>query len=127
MINMGMLRTSLNALERFTNDSLKLKHHSGYLSGFHYNRDILKAAVANTYLETVGSRSDSIHLAIEKHPVTDTIAGIRESLFSMDLPLSRRSISECTDHIMIAFDYTHEDFYGNRNSLWIHGGTWYKG
>ena len=87
MINTGRLRTSLNALERFTNDSLKLKHHSGYLSGFHHNRDILKAAVANTYLETVGSRSDSIHLAIEKHPVTDTIAGIRESILKDIVPV----------------------------------------
>ena len=40
------------------------------LSGFHYNRDILKAAVANTYVETVSNISDSLYLAIEDlhHP-----------------------------------------------------------
>ncbi|MHB1492612.1 MAG: transposase [Thermoplasmataceae archaeon] len=123
MINTARLLTSLSALERFTNDALKLKHHSGYLAGFHYNRELLRAAVANTYLETVGTRSDSIHLAIERHPAGDTIAGIRDSLFSRISSLSGRSISGNTDPIMIAFDYTHEDFYGDRDTLWIHGWT----
>lgn len=61
MINVSRLLTSLGALERFTNDSLDLRHHSGYLGGFHYNKDLLRAAVANTYLETVGTRSDFIY------------------------------------------------------------------
>ncbi|MHB8359083.1 MAG: hypothetical protein ACYDCP_06260 [Thermoplasmataceae archaeon] len=67
MINTARLLTSLSALERFTNDALKLRHHSGYLGGFHFNRELLRAAVANTYHVTVGTRSDSIHLAIERH------------------------------------------------------------
>ena len=123
MIDTARLLTSLSALERFTNDALGLDHHSPYLSGFHFNRELLRAAVANTYLETVGSRSDSIHLAIEKHSVKDAVLGIRESLFSRISALSRRSISENSDPVMIAFDYTHEDFYGDRDSLWIHGWT----
>lgn len=111
------------SLEKFTNDALKLKHHSGYLGGFHFNLDLLKAAVANTYLETVGTRSDSIHLAIEKQSKKETISGIRESLLSRITAISRRSVSENTDPVMIAFDYTHEDFYGDRDTLWIHGWT----
>ncbi|EQD63538.1 transposase IS4 family protein [mine drainage metagenome] len=123
MINTAMLLTSLSALERFTNDSLKLKHHSGYLGEFHFNRELLRAAMANTYLETVGNRSDSIHLAIERYPAKDTITGIGDSLFSRISSLSRKSISSNTDPVMIAFDYTHEDFYGDRDTLWIHGWT----
>jgi len=123
MNNPTRILTSLSALERFTNDALRLKHDPGYLNGFHFNRELLKAAVANTYIETVGTRSDSMHLAIEHYPVTDTVKGIRDSLFSRISALSRRSISENTDPIMIAFDYTHEDFYGDRDSLWIHGWT----
>ena len=123
MINVPRLLTSLSALERFTNDALRMKHDSGYLAGFHFNLDLLSAAVANTYLEVVGSRSDSIHLAIERHPINDTITGIRDSLFSRISALSRKSISGNTDPVMIAFDYTHEDFYGDRDTLWIHGWT----
>ncbi len=51
-MNRDKLISSLKTLEHFTNDSLSLEHHSTNLSGFHYNRDLLKAAVANTYLET---------------------------------------------------------------------------
>ena len=104
MIDNARLLTSLSALERFIDDALGLDHHSPYLNGFHFNRELLRAAVANTHLETVGSRSDSIHLAIERHSVKDTVLGIRESLFSMISALSRRSISENRDPVMIAFD-----------------------
>lgn len=49
-MNQDKLLSSLMTLEHFTNDSLGLKHHSPNLSGFHYNRDLLKAVVANTYV-----------------------------------------------------------------------------
>ena len=40
------------------------------MGGFHFNRDLLIAAVANTYLETVGTRSDLIHPAVQwKRPL----------------------------------------------------------
>ena len=123
MNNPIRLLTSLSALERFTNDALRLRHDPGYLSGFRFNRELLKAAVASTYLETVGDRADSIHLAIEHYPDNDTVKGIRDSLFSRISALSRKSISDNSNPIMIAFDYTHEDFYGDRDSLWIHGWT----
>ncbi len=117
------LLTSLSALERFTNDALNIKRNSGYLGGFHLHRELLRAAVANTYLETVGNRSDSIHLAIERYPEKDTVKGIRDSLFSRISSISKKIISGNSDPVMIAFDYTHEDFYGDRDSLWIHGWT----
>ena len=117
------LLTSLSALERFTNDALRLKHDPGYLNGFHFNRELLKAAVASTYLETAGDKADSIHPAIERYPVKDTVKGISDFLFSHISALSGRSISDNTDPIMIAFDYTHEDFYGDHDSLWVHGWT----
>ena len=62
-------------------------------------------------------------MAIEHYPANDTVKGIRDSLFSRISALSRKSISDNRDPIMIAFDYTHEDFYGDRDSLWIHGWT----
>ena len=123
MNNPTRLVTSLSALEGFTNDALIFMHDTGYLNGFHFNRELLKAAVSSIYLETVGGRANSIHLAIERYPVRPTVKGIRNSLFSRISALSRRSTSDNTDPIMIAFDYTHEDFYGDRDSLWIHGWT----
>ena len=123
MNNPTRLLISLSHLERFTNDALRLKHDMVFLNVFHFNHEILKAAVTGTYLETVGNRADLIHLAIKRYSVKDKVKGIRDSLFSRISALSRRSISDNTVPIMIAFDYIHEDFYCDRDSLWMHGWT----
>ncbi len=117
-MNRDRLISSLKTLEHFTNDSLGLKHHSSNLSGFHYNRDLLKAAVANTYVETVGNRSDSLYLAIER----SSPSSIKNSLFSRISAISKPSGIE-KERCIIAFDYTTEDFYGEVNDKWIHGWT----
>ena len=60
MKNTTKLLTSPSAIERFISDALKLRHDSDYLNGFHFDRVLLKAAVAITCLETVGDRADSM-------------------------------------------------------------------
>lgn len=97
MNNSNRLLTSLSALKRFTNDALRLKYDPGYLNGFHFNSDLLKAAVVSTYLETAKCRADSIHLAIEWYHVHETGKEIMDSLFSRISALSRKSMSENTD------------------------------
>jgi hypothetical protein len=117
-MNRDSLISSLKTLEHFTNDSLGLKHHSSDLSGFHYNRDLLKAAVANTYVETVGNRSDSLFLAIERY----SPSSIKNSMFSRISAISKLSGIE-KEMCIIAFDYTTEYFYGETDDRWIHGWT----
>ncbi len=106
MINTGKLLTSLSALERYTNGAHKQKHHSGYLSVFHFNREFRGAAVANTHLKTAGNRPDSIPIAIEHYSLKDTVSAIRDSLFSRISSLSINSVSGNSEPVMIAFDYT---------------------
>lgn len=48
--------------------------------------------------------ADSIHIAIEKYPVNDTIFGIRDSLFSRISSPSAKSVSGNKDPVMMAFD-----------------------
>ncbi|MCW6158598.1 MAG: transposase [Thermoplasmatales archaeon] len=117
-MNRDRLISSLKTLEHFTNDSLCLKHHSTNLSEFHYNRDLLRAAVANTYVETVGNRSDSLYLGIEN----SSPSSIKNSLFSRISAISKHS-GIGKERYIIAFDYTTEDFYGEVNDRWIHGWT----
>ncbi len=105
-MNRDRLLADLKTLEHFANDSLSLVHHSTNLSGFHYNRGILKAAVANTYVETVGNRSDSLYLAINK----SSPYSIKSSLFSRVSVISRLSGIE-GKRCILAFDYTEDDFY----------------
>jgi len=113
---LGRYILSLHTLEKFTNEALHLTPHSNTLSGFHYNKDLLKAAAYNTYLETVGNRADSLHLAIERSSIKD----IRDSMFSKIIALSK-PFNFPEKNVMIAFDYTYWDFYGESNSPWIRG------
>ncbi len=65
-LNQSRLFRTLKTLDIFVDRALNIDYPAKGLSGFQYNRDLLKAAVANSYLETVGNRADSIHLAIKK-------------------------------------------------------------
>jgi len=64
---------TLKTLDTFVDRSLELPYKEPTLSGFHYNRDLLKSAVAKTYLETVGNRADSIHLAVKQVPISNIV------------------------------------------------------
>jgi len=107
---------TLETLNTFVNRSLELAPKVSTLSGFHYNRDLLKASAANTYLETVGNRANSIHLAIKKVPVSDIIWEYRKTV---EVVGTRFKLDE--QDVVLAFDYTDENFHGNTQGMWIHG------
>ena len=109
---------TLKTLDTFIDRSLELKPKSKFLSGFHYNRDLLKASVANTYVETVGNRADSLHLAIKKVPVSNIYW---EYLETVRILGTKFGLQE--KDVVLAFDYTDEDFYGDPQGFWIHGWT----
>jgi hypothetical protein len=110
-----MFRT-VTTLDTFINRCLDLIPKGPTLSGFEYNRDLLKAAMANTYIETVSSRSDSLHLAIKKVPTSNFY---QQFLRSVRIVGNRFRLNE--QNVVLAFDYTDEDFYGEVESFWIHG------
>ncbi len=57
---------TLKTLDTFLDRALGLSPLNTKLSGFNYTLDLLHAALTNTYLETVGTHADSIHLAIKQ-------------------------------------------------------------
>jgi hypothetical protein len=105
-------------LDIFVNRALGLEHKGPNLSGFHYNRDLLKAAMANTYLETVGNKADSIHLAVKNVPHSGFYW---EYLKTLSIVGKRFELD--TQDVVLAFDYTDEEFYGELEGFWIHGWT----
>lgn len=109
---------TLKTLDTFIDRSLDLKPKGKFLSGFQYERDILKASVANTYVETVGNRADSLHLAIKKVPISNIYW---EYLKTVEILGTRFGLNE--KDVVLAFDYTDEDFYGDPQGFWIHGWT----
>jgi hypothetical protein len=85
------------------------------LSGFNYDLDLLYAAVANTYIETVGSRADSLHLAIKRVTASDIYL---EYLKTVEILGNRFQLSE--KDVLLAFDYTEENLYGDVQGFWIY-------
>lgn len=109
---------TLKTLDTFVDHALGLMYMGPNLSGFHYNLVLLRAAMACTYLETVGSRADSIHLAIKKVPSSSVYWEYRKTV---EILGSRFKLNE--QDVVLAFDYTDEDFYGDPQGLWIYKWT----
>ncbi|EEZ92510.1 MAG: hypothetical protein BJBARM4_0872 [Candidatus Parvarchaeum acidiphilum ARMAN-4] len=118
MIDSQRLYHTLKVLDHFINDALGLEYDPPKLSGFHYNRELLKAAVANTYVETISNRADSLHLSIEK----SSIDRIKSAFLSTTKAVTKPFLLK-ERRMMLAFDYTAEDFYGDSGGRWLHGWT----
>lgn len=117
-VNQDRIFRTVTTLDTFVNRCLELKAKGPTLSGFEYNRDLLKAAMANTYLETVGTKADSIHLAIKNVPSSNFHW---EYLRNTEIVGKRFNLNE--QDVVLAFDYTDEDFYGEVQGFWMHGWT----
>jgi hypothetical protein len=78
----------------------------------------LLAAMANTYVETVGNKADSLHLAIKRVPASNFYW---EFLRSVEILGTRFKLNE--QDVVLAFDYTDENYYGEVDGFWIHGWT----
>ena len=109
---------TLKTLDTFVDRALGIIPNSISLSGFHFNLDLLHASLANTYLETVGHRADSIHRAIKKVPASNIYW---EYIKTVEI-LGTRFQLEKLD-VVLAFDYTEEEFYGDVQGFWIYGWT----
>ncbi len=108
---------SLKTIDTFIDCALGIKPNGKILSGFNYDLDLLHAALANTYLETVSRRADSIHKAI-KHVSGSDIYW--EYLKTVELLGTRFQLNK--KDVILAFD-TEEDFYGDPQGFWIYGWT----
>ena len=122
MLNQEKLARTLHTLKLFINRGLGISSEGGRLNGFHFNRDLLEAGMANTYLETVGDKADTIYRDIKgvrfdqiSHAMLDVA-----KLMSNRFEWSKASV-------VLAFDYTDEEFYGEVQGFYIHGWTGKQG
>lgn len=110
------LPITIKTLADFTRDALGLNLDTSKNTGFDYVVDLLEASAYNTYLETMGDKCDSLYRRIKEsrsdliiHSYLTTI-----KLLSKKLNLKQRNL-------ILAFDYTDEDFYGDVQGFFIHG------
>jgi hypothetical protein len=115
-LNREKLVSSIRSLRFFIDESLCLSYGMHKLTGFEYSSPILEAIVYNAYIETIGNKADSLYLRI------------KESLTSMVTHSYLDYIQRLSNifdwknkKVMLAFDYTDENFYGDITGFDIHG------
>ncbi len=109
---------SLGTLNHFIDNSLNLKYAEKGITGFELITPLLNASSHNTYVETVSDKSDTLYLRIkesDKGPMSHAYLNYISRL-SKKLKLNDKKV-------MLAFDYTDENFYGDVQGFDIHGWT----
>ena len=109
---------SLGILKHFINDSLGLDYESNKVTGFELLDSIISASAYNTYVETVGDKADTLYRRIKESPISMTTYAYLNYIkrLSAKLKLNEKEV-------ILAFDYTDEDFYGDVQGFDIHGWT----
>ena len=120
MINRDEISKSIAMIRHFIDNSLALSFENNSITGFQLSEPLLDASAYNTYIETVGNKADTLYLNLKQ--------GLSEMTTHSYLEFIQRISSRFdwkSKPIMLALDYTDEDFYGEVQGLYIHG--WKKG
>lgn len=116
MINETRLCKSLDSCRWFINNSLSLDPERNKLTGFDLVTPLTEAAAYNTYVETVSNKADTLYLRC-KESFSNMMVNAYQSYIKRISPNSSYSKRP----VMLAFDYTDEDFYGDVQGFDIHG------
>lgn len=118
MANRERLVAGVSTLRNFINNSLDLSRERNDVTGFELSEVLLDAAAYNTYIETISNKTDTLYLRIKECPV----GMITHSYLEYIKRLSEK-FQWKEKNVLLAFDYTDEDFYGNVQGFDIHGWT----
>ena len=115
-MNQESIVSKINCLRCFIDGSFGLQRAQQTITGFELSEPLLDSAAYNTYLEVVGNKADTLYLRA------------KEALSEMTTYSYLDYIKRLSDkfdwkkkEIILAFDYTDEEFYGEVQSLDIHG------
>ena len=117
-MNEDKLCFNLKMIKKFINYSLGLSDDKFQITGYELLAPLLNAVAYNTYVETIGNKADTLYLRCKESQVTmmehaylNYIKGV-----SNKFELNKKKV-------ILAFDYTEEDFYGDVQGFDIHGWT----
>src|SRR3989304_369912 len=118
MIDESKIVFNLGILKHFINNSLGLDYESNKITGFELLNPIVESSAYNTYVETIGNKADTLYRRISESPISMTTHAYLNYIkrLSAKLKLNEKEV-------VLAFDYTEEDFYGDVQGFDIHGWT----
>ena len=118
MIDENKISFNLGTLKHFINNSLGLDYERNKITGFELLNSILDASAHNTYVETIGNKSDTLYRRIKESPISMTTHAYLNYIKRLTTKLKLNE-----KEVILAFDYTEEDFYGDVQGFEIHGWT----
>jgi len=117
-MNEKTLCVNLEFLMKFIDESLGIDRERNKITGFNFVVPLVESSAYNSYVENVSNKTDTLYLRIKEslismsqHAYLNYIKGI-----SKKFGLSKKKV-------ILAFDYTEEDFYGDVQGFDIHGWT----
>ena len=117
-MNETKLMFSLGTLKHFINNSLGLSYETNEITGFELIVSLLKSSAYNTYVETISDKADTLYRRIKESPVS-----MMEHAYLNHIRRTSEKFKLNEKEVILAFDYTDEDFYGEVQGFDIHGWT----
>ncbi len=114
-MNRNKLVFDIGILRHFINNSLGLSRKNT-VSGFELSEHLLDAVAYNTYIETIGNKSDILYLRIKEQ-----VSGMVTYSYLDHIKRLSQKFNWKDKNFILAFDYTDEDFYGDVQGVDIHG------
>jgi len=115
-MNEKRLCKSLDALMWFIDESFGIDRKDNNLNGFDFIVPLLESAAYNSYLENTSNKADTIHIRIK-----ESLISMMENAYLSYVKRISDNISLSKKEVILAFDYTDEDFYGDVQGFDIHG------
>lgn len=115
-MNEAKLMFSLGELKHFINNALGLSYDSQKITGFELIVPLMESCAYNTYIETISDKADSFYRRAKQ----SLISTMEYAYLNYIKRLSNKfKLNE--KEVILAFDYTDEDFYGDVQGFDIHG------
>ena len=115
-MNETRLCRSLDSCRWFVNDALNLKDNKKKITGFELITPILEAVSYNTYIETISNKADTLY-----RRCNESLKGMMVDSYLNYIKRISPNATYYKKSVILAFDYTHEDFYGEVQGFDIHG------
>ncbi len=103
---------------KFIDESLGINRKENNLNGFDFIVPLLESTAYNSYLENVSNKTDTIHLKIK-----ESLISMTENAYLDYIRGISKKFKLNEKEVILAFDYTEEDFYGDAQGFDIHGWT----
>jgi len=117
-MNEKTLCVNLEFLMNFIDGSLGIDRAKNKISGFNLIVPLMESAAYNSYLETTSNKTDTLYLRCK-----DSLISMMEHAYLNYINGVSNKFKLNEKEVVLAFDYTDEDFYGEVQGFDIHGWT----